>query len=134
MKSLAHPKASANELVKIESLSKFCPLPKELKNNLAWPKKFKAGALFNKTDTPKYFVFDRHSLWDMLCVIDAKLEENVSTEEYADHNPVGDLIDAIENTLPLNPKFIAKLKKGVQEAEKHGTIPFEAIKKKLANL
>ncbi|MEW5759116.1 MAG: hypothetical protein AB1755_06625 [Candidatus Omnitrophota bacterium] len=125
-------KLPAKEMVKLEALEKFVEAPKELKKfGLAYPKDFKGAVIKDRNGAPKYFVFDTYSLWDFLCAIDTKLEAQVSSKEYVFHNPVGWLIDAIEECLPLNPKLITKLKKGIDEAKKLGLVPFDKIKHKL---
>ena len=125
-------KLSAKDLVKLEGIEKFVPVPKNLKAlGFSSPKDFKAAVLSGKDGMPKYFVFDTPSLWDFLCAIDEKYEEEVPVETYMTKNPVGWLIDAIEAKLPLNPKLIARLKKGIKEAKNSGLVPFEKIKLKL---
>lgn len=128
MKPKSLVKLSVKEPVKVETLEKLVSIPKELKLEL---KDFKAAVVVGKNGSPKYFVFDTYSLWDLLCAVDTKFEETVSTKEYVLHNPVGWLIDAIEEHLPINPKLALKLKKGIDEAKKLGLVPFEKIKHKL---
>lgn len=131
MKSKTLVKLPAKSPVKLESLEKFAILPKELKKSgLAFPKDFKAAVVTDKNGSPKYFVFDTYSMWDMLCAFDEKFEETASSKEYVFHNPVGWLIDAIESHLPINPALVLKLKKGIEEAKKYGLVPFEKIKHK----
>ncbi len=121
-------KLSAKELVKLEGIVP----PKDLKSlGLASPKDFKVAALSSKDGVSKYFVFDAASLWDLLCAMDEKYEEKATPKEYITQNPVGWLIDAIESKMPLNPKMVARLKKGIEEAKKSGFVPFEKIKLKL---
>ena len=131
-KSLSKVSIGKN-LVKLEKLTKFSTVSaKELKNaGLASPKDFKAGVITDKGGSPKYFIFDTYSLWDMLCAFDAKFEENAPAKEYVYRNPVGWLIYAIETHLPVNPKLALKLKKGIDEARKLGLVPFEKIKHEL---
>lgn len=131
MKSKSVVKLTPQQLVKLESLKEFTTVPKELKKAGLNIKDFKAGVVVDKNGSPKYFVFDTYSLWDLLCVIDEKLEEEVSSEKYVFHNPVGWLIDAIEAHLPINPKLALKLKKGIEEAKKLGLVPFAKIKHEL---
>ena len=121
----------ARELVKLEKLEKFAGLPADLKKSGLNIKDFKAGVVMDKNGSPKYFVFDTYSLWDLLCVVDEKFEANVSSKEYIFHNPVGWLVDAIETHLPINPKLALRLKKGIEEAKKLGLVPFEKIKREL---
>jgi len=103
--------------------------PKALKaSGLAFAKDFKAAVVIDQAGSPRYFVFDTYSLWDILCAADEKLEARLPTREYVLRNPIGWLIDAIEAHLPLNPKLIARLKKGVEEAHRVGVVPFERIK------
>lgn len=129
MKPKSLMKLSRKEPVKLEPLGKFASIPKELKKSA--PEVFKAVAVVDKKGSPRYFIFDTYALWDLLCAFDAKLEENVSPEEYVFRNPVGWLIDAIESHLPINPKLAARLRKGIKEAEKLGLVPFEKIKSEL---
>ncbi len=132
MQSKSLVKLSAKQLVKLEALEKFAAIPKELKKpGLIPSKNFKSAVIVDKKGSPKYFVFDTYSLWDLLCTVDTKFEENVSSKEYVFNNPVGWLIDAIEPHLPVNPKLILRLKKGIDEAKKLGLVPFEKIKHEL---
>jgi hypothetical protein len=123
-------KLSAKEPVKLELMERFAALPNELKKEISH-KNFKAGVVVDKKGSPKYFVFDTYSFWDLLCAFDTKFEESVSAKEYVFHNPVGWLIDAIETHLPLNPKLVSKLKRGILEAKKLGLVSFEKIKHEL---
>ena len=125
-------KLSAKGPVKLEVLEKFATIPKELKKSGSLSaKNFKAAVVVDKNGAPKYFIFDTCSLWDLLCTIDTKFEEGVSSKEYVFHNPVGWLIDVIEEHLPINPQLVVKLKKGIEEAKKLGLVPFEKIKREL---
>lgn len=132
MKSKSLIKLSGRHPVKLESLEKFVAIPKEkLKKSGLNTKNFKAAVVVDKKGSPKYFIFDTYSLWDLLCTFDAKFEENASSKEYVFHNPVGWLIDAIEAHLPINPKLVLRLKKGIEEAKRLGLVPFEKIKHEL---
>ena len=93
----------------------------------------KAAVVLDKRGTPKLFVFDAFALLDILSNIDETLLDKLSDEEYHDKkmNPSGWLIDKIEAKLPLNPKFVAKLKRSVEEGRKKGFIPLEEVVKKL---
>ena len=88
---------------------------------------------WDKSGAPKGFVFDTFAFLDILSDIDNKLLDKLSDEEYHDKafNPAGWLIDKIEAKLPLNPKFIAKIKKSIEEGRKKGFIPFADVIKKL---
>lgn len=130
MKSKSLMKFAVKEPVKLVSMKKFVSLPEELKKEMS-SKKFNAAVVVNKSGSPKYFIFDTYSLWDMLCAFDTKFEEAVSSKEYVFHNPVGWLIDAIETHLPVNPKLVLRLKKGIAEAKKLGLVSFEKIKHEL---
>ncbi len=120
-------KRSNRESVKLEALGKLVKMPKELTRGLAFPKEFKAGVIVDRENAPRYFVFDASSLWDMFCAFDERFEKTASTEEYVHHNPFGWLVDAIESILPLNPKLVVKLKRGIAQAEKLGFVPFRKI-------
>ena len=124
-------KISGKAPVRVISLPKFAALPASVKASLAFPKAFKAGVVVDKDGSPRYFVFDSRSLWDVLCAVDTTLEAQVSDEAYVRHNPIGWLIDAIEAHLPLNPKVVAKLKRGLDEARRLGVVPLEKIKRQL---
>ena len=93
----------------------------------------KAAVVLDKQGTPKLFVFDAFALLDVLSNIDETLLGKLSDKEYHDKkmNPAGWLIDKIEAKLPLNPKFVARLKKSIEEADKKGWIPLEEIERKL---
>ena len=133
MKHLSNLKISPKEVLRVESMGKFAIVPKDLKKKgFAFPKNFKALVLKSQNGSPKYFVFDTQSLWDMLCAADEKFEEKASPEEYWYSNPVGWLVDEIESRLPVNPKLTERLKKNLREAEKLGLVPFLTIKEKLA--
>lgn len=131
MKAKSLLKVSGKAPVRVMSLRSFAALPASVKASLAFPKDFKAGVIVDKHGSPRYVVFDSRSLWDLLCAVDTTLEAQVSDEAYVRHNPVGWLIDAIEAHLPLNPKVVTKLKKGLEEAQRLGVVPFERIKQQL---
>lgn len=132
MKALSPLNLPDKELVRIESIGKFTPLPKKLKKlGLAFPKDFKAAVVTDKKGSPRYFVFDTYSFWDLLCASDERFEETAPAKEYINKNTVGWLIDAIEAHLPLNPKLAARLKKNIEEARRSGLIPLKEVKLKL---
>ena len=128
MKPKIISKLPASKLVKVEPLEKFAVMPKELKASLASPKNFKAAVIVDEKNSAKYFLIDTYSLWDLLCAADAKFEETASAKEYIFHNRLGWLIDSLESHLPLNPRLIARLKKGIKEAQKLGMVPLDKIK------
>ena len=131
MKAKSLAKRPPREPVKVEPMSRFATLPKVLKTRLAFPKESKATVVVDTEGSPRYFSFDTQSLWDVLCAIDTVFEEQVPDAEYVLRNPVGWLIDAIEARLPVSPKIVAKLKKGLEEATRLGTVPFETVKQHL---
>ena len=133
MKFMSVIKLPAKTPVKLESLEKFMAMAaQDLKKlGLVSPKDFGAGVLVDEKGSPRGFVFDTYSLWDLLCAMDEKYEESASAKKYVFKNPVGWLIDAIEAHLPINPKLAQKLKKGIEEAEKLGYIPFEKMQREL---
>lgn len=71
--------------------------------------------IYDKDKNPKVFAFDAYTLWDILCTLDEELELMLDAKDYVFNNPVGWLIDAIEETLPVNPKIIAACEKAIQE-------------------
>ena len=129
MKSKALIKMSGKAPVKVVALKAWTGVhPKDLKRaGLAHAKDFKAAVVVDHAGSPRYFVFDTYSLWDVLCAADERLEARLPAREYVLRNPVGWLIDAIEAHLPLNPKLVARLKKGVVEAGRTGVVPFERV-------
>lgn len=132
MRSKKLLKYSPKAPIKVVTLRAFARVPRSLKAaGFAHPKRFKAAVVVDKAGTPRYFVFDTYSLWDLLCAADEKLERRLPAREYVFHNPVGWLIDAIEAHLPLNPALVARLKKGVEEANRTGVVPFERVKQVL---
>ncbi len=94
----------------------------------------RAGVVVDRKGIPCLFIFDTFALLDVLSEIDEKLIDRLTDEEYhsREANPAGWLIDAIETKLPLNPKYIASLKKAIKEAKKKGWIPFERIERELS--
>lgn len=66
--------------------------------------------VYDENEEPRVFAFDAYTLWDILCTLDEKLETVLEPKEYIFNNPVGWLIDAIEETLPINPTVMATLK------------------------
>ena len=92
-----------------------------------------AAVVVDKKGAPRIFLFDAFALLDVLSAIDEALVDRLSAKEYHDKsvNPAGQLIDLIESKLPLNPDFVASLKKSIAEAGKKGWVPFEALEKKL---
>ena len=65
--------------------------------------------VYDLNKQPRVFAFDAYTLWDILCTLDEKLETVLEPKEYIFNNPVGWLIDAIEETLPISPKIMATL-------------------------
>ena len=51
----------------------------------------------------------------------------VKDPKQAYNNLAGRLIDLIEEKLPVNPKFIIKMRKSLQETKKNGWIPLDEI-------
>ena len=133
MKPKLPSRLPAAKLVKAEPLERFAVMPKELKAQLASPKDFKAAVIVDHKGSPKYFLFDTCSLWDLLCAADSQFEKTASAKEYIFHNRLGWLIDAIEERMPINPRLIARLKKGIKEAQKLGTVPLDKIKRSLGS-
>lgn len=131
MKAKPLVKPPAREPVRVEALSRFAKLSKSLKSRLAFPKSFKSAVVVDKSGSPRYFVFDTYSLWDLLCAVDTAFEERTPDNVYVFDNPVGGLIDVIESHLPLDPDLVAKLKGGLEEAKSLGTIPFETVERRL---
>ena len=113
---------------KLKPFSKLVP-----SSVLKLEKGSKAAVFCDKNGVPKGFVFDTFAFLDVLSDIDNKLLDKLSGDEYHDKafNPAGWLIDKIEAKLPLNPKFVEKLKKSIEEGKKKGYIPFEEVIKKL---
>ena len=124
-------KIPGREVVKAQPIEKFVRLPKTVKKGLAFPKAFKALVITDKANTPKYFVFDAASLWDLVCVFDENFERFAPSKAYVNHNPFGWMIDALEAHFPLNSQFVRRLKKGIQRAGKLGLVPFSRIKRQL---
>ena len=131
VKSRALRNVSAKTLVRVEAVEHWASLPAALKRALAFPKEFKAGVVVDSAGAPRYFVFDTGSLWDFLCAVDEQLEAEVPPKAYISRNPVGWLVDAIESHLPLAPKLVAKLKRGIEESRRLGVVPFERVKQQL---
>ena len=71
--------------------------------------------IYDEFKQPRVFAFDAYTLWDILCTLDEELETVLEPKEYVFNNPVGWLIDAIEETLPINPKVLATLEKARKE-------------------
>ncbi len=89
----------------------------------------KAGIVADRNGTPRWFIFDTFALLDVLSRIDEGLVDRLSNEDYHSKkaNPAGWLIDEIESKLPLSDSFVQSL----DEAEKHGWISAEEMKKRL---
>jgi len=92
-----------------------------------------SSVVVDKKGIPLGFVFGRDSFISLLEKIDSEFEKNVSDSKLAYDNPAGGLIDLIEAKLPLNPSFIADLKKSIDSAKKEGWIPFKEVIKTLKN-
>ena len=80
--------------------------------------KFKdSGSLVisDRDNNPRVFVFDAYSLWDLFCTLDEKLEKVLPAREYIFKNPVGWLIDAIEDQLPPCQEVITEIEEAQKE-------------------
>jgi hypothetical protein len=89
----------------------------------------RTGVIVDKNGTPLGFVFGRNSFIDFLEKIDSEFQDKVKNPKHAYNNPAGKLIDLIEESLPLNPKFIKSLKESV--SKKQDFIPLDVISKNL---
>ncbi len=93
----------------------------------------KAGVVMDGKGTPRWFIFDTFALLDVLSKIDGRLVDTLSPQDYHSKkvNPAGWLIDEIESKLPLSDSFVQSLNEAIDEAEKHGWISMEEMKKRL---
>lgn len=88
------------------------------------------NVVVDKDGTPLGFVFGRNAFIDFLERIDSEFQDKVKNQKAAYNNPAGQLIDLIEERLPLNPNFVKDLKKSISTRKKDW-IPLEQIAKHL---
>lgn len=91
----------------------------------------KTSVVVDGKGIPLGFVFGRDAFIALLEHIDSEFEKNVKDQKKAFNNPAGNLIDLIEEKLPLNPEFVKKLKTSFEKTKKSDWIPFEEIKRSL---
>ena len=98
---------SVSKPVRIEPLSRFA--------RGVLPKKFRAMVAVDKKGRPAGFLFDTYAFWEFLCRIDEKLLSKLPDKEYV-NNPVGRLIDEIEENWPFDAQAVASLNKELKSA------------------
>lgn len=89
------------------------------------------SVVVNEKGTPLGFVFGRDSFISFLERIDEEFEKRVTNPKLAYDNPAGNLIDLIEERLPLNPKFIKDLKISISETKKLDWVSLDEIRQSL---
>ncbi len=82
------------------------------------PASYRAGVVADRQGKAKWFLFDTEALWEFLCRIDARYEEEASDEAYLMRNPVGALIDTIEGQWPHDETAKRALKGEFERAQK----------------
>lgn len=80
---------------------------------------------------PLGFVFGRDAFISFLEYMDGEFEKRVKNPRDSYHNPAGQLIDLIEEKLPLNPRFIHDLKETLTKTKKSDWIPLEEVVRSL---
>lgn len=81
-------------------------------------------------DVPQGVVFDLDSFISFLGVLDTKFQDLSGDPVAGYNNPAGELIDAIEDRLPLKEEFIERMKKTHGRA-KGDWVPWKEVKKHL---
>jgi hypothetical protein len=89
------------------------------------------SVIVDKKGIPLGFVFGRDSFISFLEHIDEEFDRKVKDPKKAFNNPAGKLIDLIEESLPLNPKFVKELKSSLVRTKRSDWVPFEQITKSL---
>ncbi len=90
-----------------------------------------ASVITDQKGIPLGFVFGRDSFISFCTVIDEEFEKRVEDPKAAYNNPAGRLIDAIEEKLPLNPKFVSGLKSSIKKTRKTEPISFQELARHL---
>ena len=96
---------------KVEHFSKFAP------RGVSLPKSFGAAVGFDKAKRPSWFLFDSYAFWELLCRIDEKLFETMPDKAY-DSNPVGSIVDEIEERWPFSNEYREEIKREYKSALK----------------
>lgn len=109
-------------------MKKLVPFSKIAKNPSVLAK---TSVIVEENGIPTGFVFGRDAFISFLEYLDTEFEKRANNEKKAYGNPAGNLIDLIEEKLPINPKFAKELKASITQAKKTGWIPFEQIVKTL---
>ena len=87
----------------------------------------KTSVVIDSEGIPVGFVFGRDAFISFLETIDETFEKKVNDLQKAYDNPAGNLIDLIEERMPVNTKFVKELKKSVEKTEKQDWIPLDEV-------
>lgn len=87
----------------------------------------KTSVVIDEKGIPVGFMFGRDSFISFLEHIDAEFEKKVKDQKKAFANPAGKLIDLIEETLPVNPRFVHDLKSSLAKTKQSDWISLEDV-------
>ena len=112
-------------------MNRLVSLAKLTKTKKTYPLSSQISVIVNGKGTPLGFAFGRDSFIAFLEKIDEEFETKVKDPKQAYNNLAGRLIDLIEEKLPVNPQFIIKMRKSLQETKKNDWIPLDEISRSL---
>lgn len=106
-------------------MNKLIPFKKYSKNATIIPSR--ASVILDKDNIPAGFIFGRNAFISLCTIIDEEFEKRVSDPRKAYDNPAGRIIDAIEEKLPVNPKFAQDLKDSIKNTKEKDLLSLDEI-------
>lgn len=112
-------------------MNKLVPFSRFIKNNDKTRILANTSVVVDEKGTPLGFLLGRDAFISLLEHFDSEFERRAKDERLGFDNPAGQLIDLIEEKLPINPSFTKDLKSAIEHAKRSGWIPLREIKRSL---
>ena len=108
-------------------MNKLVPFKKFIKTSSETNPLHRSSVAVNEQNIPIGFFFGRDAFISLMTIIDDQFEQTAKTPKDAYSNFAGKAIDLIEETLPVDAKFVKTLEKSITDAQKKGWLPFDLI-------